>query len=451
MKDRVINENGINRPSIRSQMNITNGPNMNITNGSSIRSQMNITNGSTIKSHMNNVNGPNMNITNGSTIRSNMNITNGSQMNITNGSSIKHTESADDKKIGSGSYGDVYRYGKYAVKCMKIEVIDIALKEIIMMKMMRHENLMGISRHELRSSGIYLYMEYLPMSLYTLIRKLPGIHRRDANKIFRGIIMGVSYLHQRGIIHGDLKPGNIMIKPDNTPVIIDFGLARSNVHKYKSPLVQTKGYRAPEIDITADKCNYGRKIDIFSIGCIMYRLLYSIKLLGQGIIVSEDSTVDLCRILGLYKFNDRMQRLRILNNLTTKYISNRIRKDEYSTFIEDITDEYITKLLNIIAKCIMPNPRKRINIVHLAKYFDIDVGQNEHSRVPQEINFGEYIPKRTDNIQANKLEICIGMINGLIEDNYDVEDFGKNLAKVGPHTLNKVIEIIDDNIWNDTD
>lgn len=80
-------------------------------------------------------------------------------------------------------------------------------------------------------------------------------------------------------MHRDLKPDNIMFKePDSydSLTIVDFGLSTfTNVEKYQFPKCGTPGYVAPEILNLVDRqFKYDKVCDIFSCGCIFYKLLF---------------------------------------------------------------------------------------------------------------------------------------------------------------------------------
>lgn len=86
------------------------------------------------------------------------------------------------------------------------------------------------------------------------------------------ILNGVSYLHQKRIIHRDLKLGNLFLNDDLHVKIGDFGLAATIVYEgeRKKTLCGTPNYIAPEI---LHKKGHSFEVDIWSIGCIMYTLL----------------------------------------------------------------------------------------------------------------------------------------------------------------------------------
>jgi serine/threonine protein kinase len=109
--------------------------------------------------------------------------------------------------------------------------------------------------------------------------------RRLIKKWMRELLLGLSHVHSEGIMHRDLKPGNLMLSHDGTLKIIDFGVAGvvtppdHAVTVYQpEPQVGTLWYRAPEIDLGD---HYGSAVDLFSAGLIMYELFKGQALMGE--------------------------------------------------------------------------------------------------------------------------------------------------------------------------
>ena len=94
--------------------------------------------------------------------------------------------------------------------------------------------------------------------------------QNERNRVFEELLTAVNYLHQRGIIHNDLKPDNILIsRADNTLKLIDFGLADSDAHIALRRLGCTPKYASPELQARGD---VDARSDIYSIGVIMGEL-----------------------------------------------------------------------------------------------------------------------------------------------------------------------------------
>jgi Protein kinase domain len=93
-----------------------------------------------------------------------------------------------------------------------------------------HPNVVTVFDFDRDGDVVYMTMELLKgRSLDAMVREArgKGIARESALPIIRGIAEGLAYAHRKGIVHSDLKPGNIFIAEDGTPKILDFGIARA--------------------------------------------------------------------------------------------------------------------------------------------------------------------------------------------------------------------------------
>src|SRR5204863_5069642 len=119
----------------------------------------------------------------------------------------------------------------------------------------------------------FLAMEYVGGG--SLLRKVAGRAQpeREAAKLVEDLARAMHYAHQRGILHRDLKPNNVLLTADGTPKIIDFGLAKildADIGPTRSEAwFGTPSYMAPE-QAAGDMKKVGASADIYSLGAILY-------------------------------------------------------------------------------------------------------------------------------------------------------------------------------------
>jgi len=154
--------------------------------------------------------------------------------------------------------------------------------------------------HVTTSNQIALTLEYLPSSLYTLLKsQIPTLAQQKA--LAQMLLAAVAYCHHNDIMHRDLKPANCLVTAEGILKICDFGQARmicriKEVHEgnegWYTHGVASRWYRAPELLYGSTK--YDESIDIWSVGCIIAELTIRRPLL-QG----ESDIDQLYRILKL--------------------------------------------------------------------------------------------------------------------------------------------------------
>ena len=98
--------------------------------------------------------------------------------------------------------------------------------------------------------------------------------RRFAAETVLSIAEGLSYAHEHGVVHGDLKPANILISDDCEPVLLDFHLASSKVDGLGSHVGGTLAYMAPEhFDALESNEQVDARTDVYSAGVILFELV----------------------------------------------------------------------------------------------------------------------------------------------------------------------------------
>ena len=124
----------------------------------------------------------------------------------------------------------------------------------------------------------YLAMELIEgTDLRSRLQK-ETIPAAESVEIARQVAEGLAYAHARGVVHRDIKPGNIMLNPDGQAKIMDFGLARMRMADHKTStgiVLGTPRYMSPE-QISGQPVD--QRSDIFSLGIVIYEMLTGTRL-----------------------------------------------------------------------------------------------------------------------------------------------------------------------------
>jgi serine/threonine protein kinase len=141
---------------------------------------------------------------------------------------------------------------------------------------LKHPNIVNVNDVLDINDAPGLLMEYISGGSLEELIDYEEISIGRAEEIFKGVVLGVKHAHDRGMIHRDLKPGNILITEDGIPKISDFGIARvlserTNRNTMQGIALGTPQYMAPEQ--MRDAASVDNRADIFSLGVILYELL----------------------------------------------------------------------------------------------------------------------------------------------------------------------------------
>jgi eukaryotic-like serine/threonine-protein kinase len=188
--------------------------------------------------------------------------------------------------LGEGGMGAVYKAKDLeldriiALKVIRPElasnpeILQRFKQELILARQVTNRNVIRI--FDLGEAGgiKYITMEYLEgESLYQILRRQGKVPVSETVDIMRQMLSGLEAAHREGVIHRDLKPGNIMRDANGRVVVMDFGLARSlegDGMTRTGTMMGTMEYMSPE---QAQAKEVDARSDIFTAGLICYELL----------------------------------------------------------------------------------------------------------------------------------------------------------------------------------
>jgi len=250
-------------------------------------------------------------------------------------------------RLGKGSYGDVYKAkNTLSNEIVAVKILDVKKlhmkhytfkriqDEIDSMKVTVEQytngnpNIIRFYDVAEKDDQVFIFEEFCQGgSLQSMIYHGGPLQDKYCKKFLRQIIEGVRFLHSNNIVHRDLKPDNLMMTTSNPETavvkIIDFGLSRKlNDSNLGGTMCGSPGYIAPEVLFPKRNKKYGLKVDLWSVGAILYTMITGRKIHLNDVKKDLESlppyiTKECKEVLyGLLKKNpeDRMSCEQILNH-----------------------------------------------------------------------------------------------------------------------------------------
>ena len=373
--------------------------------------------------------------------------------------------------IGKGAFGYVYESinpifdNKIAMKIIDKNKMNIndnnnivneekedMKSEINILKKLSHPNIVKIFEFYETDNYFYIITEFCKsgeLSKYIINNNLT---ESQLCVIFYQVFSGLMYLHENHIIHGDLKPQNILISSkENNSVsneiyswikIIDFGTAKMFKKEIikGNDIVGTLYYIAPEV-FSSNSDNYDEKSDIWSVGIILYKALTKkYPFIGK----SDDETVlsilendyddsllmnysdelkDLIKNLLMKDPNKRPSAKEALNHIWFKKFNGRIlftdfKKEEMTIFIDNLYNFSYSKILQLVIAFLvhnLPETESSQKILKLFRYFN-ESGNCELTKEELKKGLKEFKTEEDFDIKLDKVfEELDGDKNGTIE------------------------------------
>ncbi|SFT47259.1 serine/threonine protein kinase [Selenomonas sp. GACV-9] len=188
--------------------------------------------------------------------------------------------------IGGGGMADVYRAQDLllnrpvAVKILHeqfksdTEFINKFNREAQAAARLSHPNIVNIFDVGVMDDAHYIVMEYVPgRTLKDRIKQEGHLSVEDALQVARDIARALAHAHANNLVHCDIKPHNILMMPDGSAKVADFGIARAvteSTMTYTGNVVGSVHYFSPE---QAKGTMITPKSDVYSLGVVLYEML----------------------------------------------------------------------------------------------------------------------------------------------------------------------------------
>jgi tRNA A-37 threonylcarbamoyl transferase component Bud32 len=182
--------------------------------------------------------------------------------------------------LGRGASSVVYRAtdartGRaVAVKTLNPELVtrpglrERLREEAAVLQQLSHPNIVGVVDYIESEDAVWLVTEAVEgASLRTLLIHAHQLEPEPALAIFAGMLAGLAHAHERGLVHGDLKPENVLVEASGTARLVDFGQAVRTGHATTGG---TAAYMSPEA-VRGDAI--GPASDLYSVGAVLYETL----------------------------------------------------------------------------------------------------------------------------------------------------------------------------------
>ncbi|KAG7696160.1 hypothetical protein KL930_003187 [Ogataea haglerorum] len=215
------------------------------------------------------------------------------------------------EKLGEGTYATVFKGRNRALGTfVALKEINLdseegtpstAIREISIMKELRHENIITLYDVIHTENKLTLVFEYLDKDLKKYMdtngyNKSGALEPHVVKSFMFQLLRGIMFCHDNRVLHRDLKPQNLLISSKGELKLGDFGLARAYgipVNTFSNEVV-TLWYRAP--DVLLGSRSYSTSIDMWSAGCIMAEM-FTGKPLFPGS-SNEDQLLKIFRVMG---------------------------------------------------------------------------------------------------------------------------------------------------------
>ncbi|KAJ1636274.1 kinase-like domain-containing protein [Pavlovales sp. CCMP2436] len=156
---------------------------------------------------------------------------------------------------------------------MSKDQMSSLVSEVVLMKLLKHPNIVNYLESITTKDYLYIVLEFVENgSLASILKKFGSFTEQLVSIYIAQVLDGLTYLHEQGVIHRDIKGANILITKEGTVKLADFGVAArvADDSDRSNSVVGTPYWMAPEI---IKMSGFTTASDIWSLGCTCIELL----------------------------------------------------------------------------------------------------------------------------------------------------------------------------------